>query len=219
MRKSGALFVAVLAVATLAGEVAAERAARVDAFAAADRVRALPAEAESTAFVKPGTVIQVEPRLGVPTFVWAAPRAVPFDARRPEEAARRYLAEFAPLYRLAPADASNATVRAVHDTGRGVIVVKLREEVEGIEVFREELSVALRRDLSLVSLSGYPSGAPARAGKGLAQTYRLSARPRSRRRTRETGGGGLCRRTFARATSTRPLRSLRSGGPGRVRDP
>jgi large repetitive protein len=167
---------AVVLAALLSSPIAAKRPTRLDALAASPAVRSLAPEAASPAFVREGSVVQAEPRLGVPTFVWAAPRPVPSGVRGPEDAARRYLADFAPLYRLDARDAAAASVRLVHDTGRGVVIVKIREEVEGIDVFREEMSVAMRRDLSLISLSGYLSGAPARAGRSLAKTYRLGPR-------------------------------------------
>jgi hypothetical protein len=174
--RSAVLLLAALAAASFTSGVAAKRPTRLDAFAASPAMRALAPETASPAFVSAGSLVQAEPRLGVPTFVWAARRPVPSGVRGPEDAARRYLADLAGLYRLDAADTDAASVRLVHDTGRGVVVVKFREVVEGIEVFREELSIAMKRDLSLVSLSGYLSGAPARAGKDLAGAYRLGPR-------------------------------------------
>jgi hypothetical protein len=115
----------------------------------------------------PGIPVQWESRLGVPSFIWPArgsqsPAALGVETL--ETSAKRNLAAFAPLYGLSGSDVADAVVANVHDTGRGAIIVKLRQRIDGIEVFREELNVVMGRDRSLVALSGYlsPSGAPAR---------------------------------------------------------
>jgi large repetitive protein len=111
----------------------------------------------------PGIPVEWESHFGVPSFVWPAHDAQPladlaFEA--PDLAARRHVAQFAPLYGLTTADVANAVVASVHDTGRGAIVIKLRQQIDGIDVFREELNVVMARDRSLVALAGYlsPSG-------------------------------------------------------------
>ncbi|WP_169796440.1 M36 family metallopeptidase [Chondromyces crocatus] len=60
----------------------------------------------------------------------------------------------ADLYRLSPAALATVQVERVHDTGRGGIIVTFRQRVDGIEVHRNELDVLLKRDLSLVAISG-----------------------------------------------------------------
>src|ERR1041385_8783483 len=47
-----------------------------------------------------------------------------------------------------------AYVAHVHDTGRGAIIVKYRQRVEGIEVFRAEYNVAMTRDRHVIATSG-----------------------------------------------------------------
>ena len=56
---------------------------------------------------------------------------------------------------------STAYVAHVHDTGRGAIIIKYRQRIDGIEVFRNELNVAMTRDRKLLATSG--SLAPSRA--------------------------------------------------------
>jgi hypothetical protein len=118
----------------------------------------------------PGKRIQYEERLGVPTFVWAAPATA---AERKARSARtagitrvdiaaeaRHSAEaFAPLYGLQKGDIAAANVVEVHDTGSGGIIVRMQEDVGGIEVFREGLSLMMDRNLEPIALSGYLSGA------------------------------------------------------------
>lgn len=169
-------FVLLIVLAALSAEsIEARRPERFDALAANPANGVLVPEASDPALVRVGSVVQEEPRLGVPTFVWAAPRPVPAGVTGPEDAARRYLAEYARLYRLDPSDAAAASVAHVHDTGRGLVIVAFDERVAGIEVFRESIKVAMGRDLSLVALSGYLGGAPARAGRNFAASYRLDA--------------------------------------------
>src|SRR5262245_48322045 len=117
----------------------AARPARVDAFASSPANLGLVPEAASPLLVRGRTLVQSEPRLGVPTFLWAAARSVPAGVNGAEDAARRYLADYAKLYRLDAADVAAATMAQVHDTGQGVIIVAFKESVEGIEVFRESL--------------------------------------------------------------------------------
>jgi large repetitive protein len=102
---------------------------------------------------EPGTEVQLERRLGVPTILWAA-EAAP-GGGPPRRAARRHLERLAPVYRLAGSDVDSAKVASVHDTGRGGIIVTLRQTVGGVPVYREEANVLMTRDLGLVGVSGY----------------------------------------------------------------
>jgi hypothetical protein len=131
--------------------------------------------------VEAGRPVQFEPRLGVPTFLWAsrqgparAPAAQNAQVRKDgaAEAAREQLGGYASYYRLSGADVASAKVAAVHDTGRGAVIVKFKQEVGGVEVFRDELNVVMNRDLQLVALTGYLTGDE--AGVGLsAQEFNL----------------------------------------------
>ncbi|HEX8411479.1 MAG TPA: hypothetical protein VF883_21655, partial [Thermoanaerobaculia bacterium] len=125
-----------------------------------------------------GSVIPVEARLRVPTFVWAGAeadvtgaqpgnRGEPLARDRSEEgAARAHLERYAALYGLQRQDVSEAAARMVHNTGRGAIIVKLRQQVHGIEIFREELNVVMDRNMALVGLAGYISSANTPAFQG-----------------------------------------------------
>jgi uncharacterized repeat protein (TIGR01451 family) len=127
--------------------------------------------------VRPGSVIQTEPRLGVPTFLWARPAvrattpAALTGVARPEIAASRAaLASYAPLYGLGDDDVAGAIVAQVHDLGHGPVLVKFRAQLGGIEIFREELSVVMNRKLEPIALSGYltSTATPPAAPGGLA---------------------------------------------------
>ncbi|HEY8560690.1 MAG TPA: M36 family metallopeptidase [Pyrinomonadaceae bacterium] len=122
--------------------------------------------AESDPAIEGGRVAQTEPRFGVPTFLWAdgpakAETANGDGSRRAgdkESAARAHLGRFAARYRLNKTDVATAKLAAVHDTGKGAIVVKFKQRLNGVEVFRDEVNVIMNRDLRLVALSGYLTG-------------------------------------------------------------
>ncbi len=142
-----------------------------------DEFGAAPVHADAAANVakrargltRAGLAIPVEARLRVPTFLWpgddgAAPTGNPSlvvsRRGRPEAAAARtYLGRYAALYELRADDVLGAVVSMIHNTGRGPILVKLRQQVKGIEIFREELNVVMDRDLGLVALGGYLTSA------------------------------------------------------------
>ena len=157
-----------------AREARKQRRANFDAFQASPPTHAKTAvERAAKAVSAPGAAVLVEPRLGIPTFLWldrAAPAvkaaASPLrSAPRAEAAAdiaRASLAATAPLYHLGPADLDDVEVTDVHDTGRGGVIVRLRQRLAGIEVFRERVSVLLGRDLAPAAISGYVSGASAK---------------------------------------------------------
>jgi len=119
--------------------------------------------------VQSADAVTLNHELGVPSFVWANPQlpAARVSAVKPElqarVAAESYVRTFAPMYGLDRKTLSGAELKSVHDTGKGVIIAKYRQRVNGIEVFAQELNVAMKRDMSLVSLSG--SLSPRAAGK------------------------------------------------------
>jgi Zn-dependent metalloprotease len=92
------------------------------------------------------------------------------NEREEVNAARRYLGQFIQLYQLEEQDVNTASVTSVHNTGRGAIIVRLRQRVGGIDVFRDELRVVMNREMDLIALSGFiPS-----ARLGIAGTYHFS---------------------------------------------
>src|SRR5262249_11747490 len=97
----------------------------------------------------------------VPTFLWAdrqpagkpTPRAA--DAAT---AARQHIARFASYYRLAPEQAKDLELREVHDTGRGAIIARFGRRVDGIQVYGEQLPIAMDRNFDVVALTGFVTG-------------------------------------------------------------
>ncbi len=182
MRPISRFLRAALLPALLAGPVSAKDLPNYDAGSdGVARTKAIVSlTAPERALIKPGTEVQTDPRSGLPTFVWAAaPRdesASP--ARRglgAEQAAREHLRAYARIYRLAPGDLDAAVLRQLHDTGRGAVIVTLGQESDGVEIFRDEIRVAMNRDLELIALSGHLTGVPATAAKRGPRFFRRGA--------------------------------------------
>jgi hypothetical protein len=139
-------------------DVSADRRPAAEVLEQLSRARA------DVALARLATPAHVDERYGVPSFVWAvrdpdAGRAASTTARvTPEQAARGHLTRLASWYRLDGEDVRLARLRDVHDTGEGGIIVTLDQEVDGIEVFRDQAKVLMDRDLGLIAVSGYLPG-------------------------------------------------------------
>ena len=73
------------------------------------------------------------------------------------------------------ADVATARVHAVHDTGRGGIIVTLRQRVGDVEIHQSDVKLLLRRDQSLLAISGsaLPAASYASALKKRGDGFRL----------------------------------------------
>ena len=124
--------------------------------------RSQPVTALASPLVRQTAVAHSEPRLGLPTFLWAAPqtdlaRKAAVRRMTPEAAARMHLSDFAPLYGLDPAEAQAVSLAELHDTGEGAIIARFNQSVNGVPVFRDELRVVMGRDLQPIAIGGYLS--------------------------------------------------------------
>ncbi len=147
-----------------------------DAFLDSTERKPLPAVSE---LAQEARVSHLEERLGVPTFVWAGQdgyAGAPLRALgvSPEQAARRYLADYASLYRSTAKRLTEAKVLSVHDTGVGGVIVKFQAEVNGVPVFRDTLQVLMTHDLAPVALTGYLSPFALNASPRAKPTFSLS---------------------------------------------
>jgi hypothetical protein len=113
---------------------------------------------------KNGLPIQGEERLGVPTFLWLDPSQlrgtlpVGNGAERAEIAmARGILQGAGNAYGLNENDVTGATAEGVINSGHGPVIVKFAQQVNGIQIFREELNVLMNQKLEPVAISGYIS--------------------------------------------------------------
>jgi len=123
-----------------------------------------------------GSITAFDERRGAPSFLWATRKhSAPGAAVMPEMAARHYLDKFARTYGLSPAAVGTAEVVSVHDLGRGAVIVKLRQRIDGVEVYRNDVKVMLKQNLDLVAISGslHPAATP--QGKPGTRTFKISS--------------------------------------------
>lgn len=102
-----------------------------------------------------GRIASMDAQRSVPTIIEFDPQTVRKSAQQtPGLAARDYLGRYATTYRLSKQALATAYVSHVHDTGRGGIIVRFRQRVDGIEVVRNHANVLMTRDLRLVAITG-----------------------------------------------------------------
>ena len=120
-------------------------------------------------------VASLDAQRGAPSLLWAVGPQPALTVVDPGDAARAHLARLATLYRLTPAALDSAEVVAVHDSGRGGIVVTLRQRLGGLEVYGSDARVLMTRNLELVAISGglHPAATP--LGKPGSRTFALPA--------------------------------------------
>ncbi|MFO1312310.1 MAG: M36 family metallopeptidase [Burkholderiales bacterium] len=99
--------------------------------------------------------------LGVPTFVWARdlgaiPKATATD---PEGMARAYLKSAAAKYRMSASQVDALVLTDSQSFSEGGSIARFANRVDGVEVFRDQINVLVGKDGSLVSISGFTSGA------------------------------------------------------------
>ncbi len=150
----------------------------IDALASVPTIGAVPGSAAVGALKTASTGAQIDPRLSVPTFLWGkdasatlkqlARTPTPKKALDDEGMARAYLRDVADLYRISAATIDALPMHNLQRFADGGAIVRFRGQVDGIEVFREQVNVLLDRDGGLVAVSGFAMDAPA--------TQRKSAR-------------------------------------------
>ena len=124
-----------------------------------------------------GFAASFDERRGVPSFVWASkqqalpPKGV---ARTSEAAARWYVRENARTWDVPRAALDGIEVVKVHDTGRGGIIVTLRQSIDGIEVHQGEIKVLMNRNLELVAITGSPRGTGAAETKKSGRVFKIA---------------------------------------------
>src|SRR5256885_6059756 len=161
--------------------------------------------------VKAGSRLQVEPRLGVPTFLWAgAGAATPATSSSTaafaagltptvpdaDAVARVHLSNYGPLYGLDDLAMSTVVLGEVHDTGRGGVIARYRQEIGGIEVFRDSMSVLMDRDLSLIGISGYLSSSAGTLLKAAPPPFTIGATDAIAAAVRDFTGAALSPQDF-----------------------
>jgi len=144
-------------VAGVAFEAAAQPLDNLNSNAEVPKVAWRSPSAELAHLVAAGVPVQVEDRLGVPSAWVVGPGwfRAPSAGVSPEAAAVGYLEQLAPLYRL-PASALPALeLERSHDAGRGPIIVRFRQRLDGVEVYGLQLNLVMDRSLRLVGVTGW----------------------------------------------------------------
>src|SRR5262249_31333400 len=117
-----------------------------------------------------GFVASADDRRQTPTFFWAE-RGKPLPAAIAgagfERIARHHVQEHASLYGLSPAALATAKTALVHDTGRGGVIVVLRQRLGGVPVLHSDMKVLMDRTGALVAIGGslHPDAVPGVAKK------------------------------------------------------
>jgi MYXO-CTERM domain-containing protein len=169
-----------LTLALLAGSYAhtshATERPNFDAYASAKAAASAPQK--SAASSSAGLVASIDDKRGVPTFFWAAKggqtRPAGLASAQPAQLALHYVRANAAAYGLSSAAIDTAVVDHVHDTGRGGIIVVLRQRVDGADVMHSDVKVLMNRQGDLVAIGGnlHPAATP--KGKGKTRTFKVS---------------------------------------------
>jgi len=104
----------------------------------------------------PGVAAATLPSRGVPNFVWTADAAEAPAGSTAEQAARFHLERLHSTYRVPRTALAAANLLYVHDTGRGGIVVGLRQQVGGVDLFHGDIKVLMDRSHRLIAVAGAP---------------------------------------------------------------
>jgi hypothetical protein len=165
-------------IALTAIPAAARDLPRIDALSGAPTIAAAARDQQlqATGLVKER--VNSDSRFGVPTFLWGRQTTAQASASvsptlDATAAARAHLQNLGPLYGLSAAEANAAPVAYVQTLANGSAIVKFRNTVGGIEVFREEAAVLLDANRNLLAVGGYLMGNPAK-GNILPASFKLS---------------------------------------------
>ncbi|MBZ5711562.1 M36 family metallopeptidase [Nannocystis pusilla] len=106
--------------------------------------------------VASGVALARDPGRGAPSLLWTPLAEAPSQSLSLEAAARQHLERHAPSYGVSRAALAAARHLYTHDTGRGGIIVALRQTVDGVDVFHADVKLLLDRTRRLTAISGTP---------------------------------------------------------------
>lgn len=128
---------------------------------ATPRLPSLPTLTSPRGVARPGVALAGEPGRA-PTLLLAPPAAAPPAAHLSlEQAARAQLRALLPAYGADPSALDRAVLRHTHDTGRGGIILVLRQRLAGVDLLHSDLKLLLDRQRRLIAVSGALLPAPA----------------------------------------------------------
>jgi len=122
--------------------------------------------------------------LGVSTFSWAQNNdrspisALPYNTLNRKvaiaESARHFASINAVKHGVTAKALEQAELKSIHDLGRGAVIAKYQQRINGIEVLDHQLNVVLNQDMQLVATSGYFSKAKS-SKRPVASQFSVSA--------------------------------------------
>ena len=112
-----------------------------------------------TAEVTPviASIVHRDERTGLPRFAWLDVKASAkgqSKGKPAKDAAWSTLRGVARTYELRQDVVDSAQLESVTDTGKGPVVARFVQQLDGVEVFRAQMTLALTRDLDPVAASG-----------------------------------------------------------------
>lgn len=148
-RGFGSVFLGVVAVSLL-GACAADSGRRDDPSSRSfvpSSGSALPVGAQ---------VVHRDARTGLPRFAWLESKTAKGAMRGmpPRDVAWSTLRGLANAYGLRRDTVASAEIESVHDTGFGPVIARFKQRVDGVEVFRSQMSLAFTRDMDPVAATG-----------------------------------------------------------------
>jgi large repetitive protein len=103
------------------------------------------------------TIVHRDDRTGLPRFAWLDVKAASkglMKGKPARDAAWGTLRGVAKTYGLKQEVVASAEIESLHDTGTGPVIARFKQRLDGIDVFRSQLNIALSRDLDPVAASG-----------------------------------------------------------------
>ncbi|WNC73951.1 M36 family metallopeptidase [Thalassotalea psychrophila] len=121
--------------------------------------------------------------LGVTSINWmsksqitaAKPNQVLARKAQIEMAGKSYLTQVANKHGFVNNKASQATLKQVHDLGRGAIVAKYQQTVNGVEVFGSQINVVMNQGLAGVASTGHFAPVTAQTANKSANSHAVDA--------------------------------------------
>ena len=93
-----------------------------------------------------------DPEAGAPTFIWLDQQPQQGDATT---VAWRVLHSLADTYGMDADAIAAARLVDLHDIGQGAYIARFEQQVDGLDVFRHTVNIALSRDLRPIAATGY----------------------------------------------------------------
>jgi len=178
------LLIALALTATHALPASARTLPAIDALATASALGPAARSAPLSTARANDAALQIDARFGVPTFLWGTTAAATLTAMQraasaktsldEEGTARAYLRDVADLYQIAPSEVDALLMHNLQRFPNGAAIVRFRNQIDGIEVFREQANVLLDKRGGLVAVGGFVMGTPANQRKS-AQVFTRTA--------------------------------------------